>query len=149
MTLALFIGRAPEFRFALTTGELDIRGEVKTHKTIQLRRKGFTLIEAAIVTVIVGVGAISLLQLLAAGSMANADSTELTTAVFLAENINEMLTGATYGTLHNTYDNVTYSTPKDGRGTDLSGFSGWQQKIDVSYVDPDSITTAVADTPTR
>src|SRR4051794_20467801 len=100
-------------------------------------RSGFTLIEAAIVTAIVGLGIVGLLELIAAGSMSNIESSELTTAVFLAQNVGERLQGASYATLHSTYDNVTCSPPKDGRGVDLTGFSGWSQVIDVSYVDPD------------
>jgi type II secretory pathway pseudopilin PulG len=110
------------------------------------RPRGFTLIEAAIVTAIVGLGIVGLLELIAAGSMANIESAEATTAVYLAENVNEMMQGATYATIKSSYDNVTYTTPKDGRGQDLAGFSGWSQVIDVSYVDPNLITSAVPDT---
>src|SRR4051812_17182729 len=112
------------------------------------RRRGFTLIEAAIVTAIVGIGIVSMIQLFAAGSMANLDSTELTTAVYLANNIDEMLQGATYATLKANYDNHTYSPyPVDGTGTSLgSGFSGWTQAVSVKYVDHNLLTFAVPDT---
>jgi Tfp pilus assembly protein PilV len=115
-------------------------------KPLIRRPRGFTLIEAAIVTVIVGVGIVGLLELMAAGSMVNATSTELTMGVFLASNIDEMMQGASYSTLHSTYDNKTFSPPKDARGVDLSGFPGWSQQIDVSYVDPDMLTSSVPDT---
>jgi Tfp pilus assembly protein PilV len=116
-----------------------------------LRRNGFTLIEAAIVTVIIGLSVVALLQLLCAGSMANGESTDLTTAIFLAENINERMQGHPYDTLKSTFDNVTYGGnttypyPKDGRGQNLTDFSGWSQTIDVSYVDPEAITITVPD----
>ena len=116
-----------------------------------LRRKAFTLIEAAIVTVIIGLSVVALLQLLCAGSMANTESTELTTAVFLAENINERMQGHPYGTLKSTFDDVTYGNnttypyPKDGRGQNLTNFGGWSQTIDVSYVDPEALTITVPD----
>ena len=109
-------------------------------------RRGFTLIEAAIVTVIVGIGIVGLLELLAAGSMANINSKQLTTAVFLANNVNEMMQGKEYSTLKATYDNVTYSPPKDGRGESLVGFDPWVQIIDVSYVQPNLLTTPLPDT---
>jgi prepilin-type N-terminal cleavage/methylation domain-containing protein len=113
------------------------------------RRRGFTLIEAAIVTAIVGIGIVGLLELLAAGTMANAESAELTTAVFLANNVNEMMQGKDYATLHATYDNKSYAAPVtgpvDGRGVKLSGFDTWAQDVDVQYVDPDWITLAVPD----
>jgi hypothetical protein len=56
-------------------------------------RRGFTLIESAIVTVITGFGVMGMLQLLAAGSLANAEGTELTTAINLAHNVREMCLG--------------------------------------------------------
>jgi prepilin-type N-terminal cleavage/methylation domain-containing protein len=52
-------------------------------------RRGFTLIEAAMVTVIIGVGVVSMLQLLAVGTVSNSEGTELTTAINLANNIRE------------------------------------------------------------
>ena len=117
-------------------------------------RAGFTLIEAAIVTAIVGFGIVALLELLAAGSMANAESAELTTAVFLANNINELMQGKDYATLKATYDGKTYGKPTaspfdvpvDGRGQPLAGFTNWAQELDVSYVDHDRITLVVPDT---
>ena len=109
------------------------------------RRAGFTLIEAAIVTAIVGIGVVGVLELLAAGSMANADSTELTTAVYLANNIDEMLQGASYATLKSTYDNHAYSPPVDATGATLSSFSGWQQVVSVKYVDHNLLTSVVPD----
>jgi len=103
--------------------------------------RGFTLIEAAMVTVICGVGVMSMLQLLAAGSAENGDAARLTTAMTLANNVREMsLALAFYDTQQNpdvsprvwdskeatveTYDNVmdldgpvdTWSTPEDPRG---------------------------------
>ena len=109
-------------------------------------RGGFTLIEAAIVTAIVGIGIVGLLELLAAGSMANINSKQLTTAVFLANNVNEMMQGHDYATLKGAFDNKTYAPPKDGRGVDLAGFAGWKQVVDVSYVLPNRLTTIVPDT---
>src|SRR5437773_11431232 len=100
-------------------------------------RRGFTLIEAAIVTVIVGVGIVGLMHLLAAGSMANADSAELTTAVYLANNIDELLQGKSYATLKSTYDNQTYTTPIHAMGNTPSGFPDWPQLVSAKSVRPD------------
>src|SRR5690242_21631839 len=54
------------------------------------RRQGFTLIEAALAMVIIGMGVVALLELLTAGTMSTGAGTELTTAVNLANNIHEM-----------------------------------------------------------
>jgi prepilin-type N-terminal cleavage/methylation domain-containing protein len=61
-----------------------------------LARRGFTLIEAAMVTVIIGVGVVSMLQLLAAGTLSNSEGTELTTAINLANNVREFSLGLDY-----------------------------------------------------
>jgi prepilin-type N-terminal cleavage/methylation domain-containing protein len=110
------------------------------------RRRGFTLMEAAIVSVIIGVGIMGLMQLLAAGTMANAQSVELTTGIYLANNIDEMLQGKPYATLKATYDNKTYGPPIDGAGATVSGFSGWRQIVTVKYVDHNLITSLVPET---
>jgi prepilin-type N-terminal cleavage/methylation domain-containing protein len=109
-------------------------------------RRGFTLMEAAIVSVIIGVGIMGLMQLLAAGTMANADSAELTTGIYLANNIDELLQGKPYATLKANYDNRTYSPPIDGTGATVSGFAGWRQIVTVKYVDHNLITSLVPET---
>ena len=102
--------------------------------------RGFTLIEAAMVTVICGIGVMSMLQLLAAGSAENGDAAKLTTAMTLANNVREMsLALAFYDTQQQngnphvwdskeatieTYDNVTdldgpvdtWDKPEDAKG---------------------------------
>ncbi len=55
--------------------------------------RGFTLVEAAIVMVIVGFAVLAMLELLAAGSVTNAESAEMTTGVTLANNIRELSLG--------------------------------------------------------
>jgi len=57
-------------------------------------RRGFTLIEAALAILIVGVGVTALLELLTAGTLSNVAGTELTTAINLANNIHEITMGA-------------------------------------------------------
>jgi type II secretory pathway pseudopilin PulG len=117
----------------------------RTTKLHRRLRRGFTLVEAAIVTAIVGVGIVALLELLAAGSMSNINSKQLSTSVFLANNINELMQGKDYWTLKSTFDNQTYNPPRDGRGQTLVGFDDWSQVVDVSYVLPNRLTTVVPD----
>lgn len=69
---------------------------MKRKAPIGMRRRaaGFTLIEAALAIVIVGVGVTALLELLTAGTMSNLAGAELTTAVNLANNVHEITIGA-------------------------------------------------------
>lgn len=96
-------------------------------------------------TVIIGVGLVAMLQLLAAGTSANIDGTNMTTGVNLARSVREMTLKQTFNevrALHGT----TYSPPVDSRGTSLGGFTGWTQAIDVQPVDRDRLTTDVLTT---
>lgn len=108
-------------------------------------RRGFTLIEAAIVTVLIGVGVAAIMQLLAAGTVANAESAKLTTAMGLAGNIRERAVRVDYGDLFASFNDRTFAPPIDATGTALSGFNNWTQVVDVKYVDPNAVTATVPD----
>ncbi|MGA2497254.1 MAG: hypothetical protein ABSH20_05910 [Tepidisphaeraceae bacterium] len=131
-------------------------------------RRGFTLIEAALVTIIVGTGVVAVMQLLAAGSMSCRQSQDLTTAVHLANQIHELSLGLAFSNTVNpavwgptagqtlaNYDNVTdldgqtYSPPIDARRQTLTNLSGWSQSITVNSVDPARITVTVPKGSTR
>jgi Tfp pilus assembly protein PilV len=117
-----------------------------SHSSRRPVRRGFTLIEAAIVTVIVGIGIVAMLELMAAGTMANTESTEVTTAMALANSIHERAMSIPYTDLLTTLDNRTFSPPIDANNNSISGLSTWNQQVDVSYVDPNRITFSVPDT---
>ena len=110
------------------------------------RRRGFTLIEAALVTVIIGVGVMGMLQLLAAGTMSNASNAELTTATNLAANVREATLRTSYDDIITTFRNQTFSPPVDARLTAISGLDNWSQQVQVQYVDPFLLTLNVPDT---
>src|SRR5688572_21430839 len=108
------------------------------------RRRGFTLIEAAMATVIIGVGFTAMLQLLAAGTVANKEGTELTTALNLAGNIHEAAVRVGYDQIFDLEG--TYSPAVDAKLSAVSALSGWSQVVDVSYVDENLLTSSVPDT---
>jgi prepilin-type N-terminal cleavage/methylation domain-containing protein len=110
------------------------------------RSRGFTLIEAAVVTAIVGIGIVAMMQLIASGTMANTQSTELTTAMGLAGNIHERALGLDYENVFSTLDNRNYSPPINAQGTAIADLPNWQQSVDVKYVDPDNLRSYVPDT---
>src|SRR5215218_3538050 len=97
---------------------LIMRSE-STHHCRSAARRGFTLIEAMIVTVIVGVGIVGMLQLLAAGSMANGDATDVTTAMNLAAHIHERSLATKYSNIM-TLKGASYSPPKDAKLTTIT-----------------------------
>lgn len=127
------------------------------------RRRGFTLIETALTVTIVGVAIVAMVQLLAAGTVANVDSSELTTGVTLARDIREFslklafldpptptvwgLDSAESASNPLTYDDIndlagrTFSPPIDSTGRPLSGFDDWSQTISVVTVAPDRLTS--------
>ena len=107
-------------------------------------RRGFTLIEAAMATVIIGVGFTAMLQLIAAGTVTNNESTELTTAMNLAGNVREASMRVGYANLFDL--DGEFDPAVDARLEQLTNMTGWTQEVDVSYVDPDLLTVTVPDT---
>jgi len=125
-------------------------------------RRGFTLIESALVTTIISVGVLAMLQLLATGTSNNQDSTDLTTATNLARNIRELTLGLSFsdpttpshwgpesGEALAGFDDLddldgqSFSPPIDARRQSLANMSAWRQTIAVDTVDPDLLTAAV------
>jgi type II secretory pathway pseudopilin PulG len=116
------------------------------------RAGGFTLIEAAIATVIIGVGFTAMLALLGAGTVANKEGAELTTAINLANNIHEAAVRRAYRDLfglEGTYELVDAATgtyqPVDAKLSPIPSMTGWSQVVDVSYVDPNRLTLETPD----
>jgi prepilin-type N-terminal cleavage/methylation domain-containing protein len=116
----------------------------RRYSTSHGARRGFTLIEAMLTTIIVGVAFTAMLQLLAVGTVNNLKAGELTTGVSLARNIREYTLNTKYANLP-ALNNVSYSPPKDSRGVAISSLSGWQQKITVQSVNPDNIQQDILD----
>jgi prepilin-type N-terminal cleavage/methylation domain-containing protein len=108
------------------------------------RRRGFTLIEASLTTVIVGVGFVAMLQLFAAGTAANVRGTINTTGINLAKNVREMSLKMKFAELP-TLNGKTYSPAVDSRGIAISDFDNWSQSVVVHPVDPDKLTLDITD----
>jgi MSHA pilin protein MshD len=126
---------------------------------------GFTLIEAALTTVIIGVAFVAMLTLFAAGTSINGDTAQITTGMNLAKNVREMAMTmrftsptrpATWGRDAgeaanvpadwddlNDLDNVTFDPPVDAAGNAIADLSGWQQTVDVECVDANGLGTVL------
>lgn len=129
------------------------------------RGSGFTLIEAALVTVIIGVGVMAMLQLLAAGTVQNGAGAKMTTALALAGNVRELTldlsfsdpsqtpawgpeTGETTLASYDDLDDLdgrSFNPPIDARRQTIADQAEWTQVVSVQCVDPDLITTVVPD----
>jgi type II secretory pathway pseudopilin PulG len=128
------------------------------------RRGGFTLIEAALTTIIVGLGTVAMLSLLASGTNANEQAAKLTTAVNLANNLHELAdrvpfpavgsltwgvpSGQSISTLLTTGDlswlnGQTFNPPVDATNTAINGMSGWSQVVSVNSVSNSNITSTL------
>jgi hypothetical protein len=126
-------------------------------------RAGFTLMEAALTTVIIGVGCVAMLQLLSAGTVATRDGTELTMGMNLAGNVRECLMGVSFadptvtdnwgpeaGETLLTYDDLddfdgkTFSPPIDARRHPLDGYGSWSQSVKVESVQPTDVTKTMS-----
>lgn len=114
-------------------------------------RRGFTLMEAALATVIIGVGVISVMTLLSALTSQNAAANQSTTAMLLATHVQEAMTGlpfndSAYGSASfgpesgetlSTYDDIddfdgqSLSPPIDSTRARLDQLSQYTQVISV------------------
>ena len=92
---------------------------------------------------IVGIAFVSIVQLIAAGTVANVDSQQLTTGVNLARNIRELTLQEKFADLKPLFNAVKYSPPHDSKGAAITQLAGWEQAITVQPVDPAGLTTNI------
>lgn len=128
-------------------------------------RRGFTLIETAMATVIVGVGIFGTMTLFAACSNQNNESGQTTVAILLASNVQEAManvpfndpvwgratygaeTGETLATWNDLddFDGATLNPPIDSLRTQLAEMSQYQQVISVVPVYPTQLSSNTSD----
>src|SRR6188768_3571958 len=105
-------------------------GQTRINFVRQTRRRGFTLIEASLTTVIIGVGFLSMLQLLAAGTVTNLRAIQSTASVNLAKNVREMTLKHKFSELM-ALNGSTYQPPIDSQGKALADFAAWKQTLSI------------------
>lgn len=119
---------------------------MKTERTSHRNRRhrgGFTLVEVAIATAMIGVAIVALLTALTAGTRTNAAGRDLSQAVFLSQAIREWTLSMPYDDLEDI-QSVTYSPPRNSMGQELSDMIGWSQVVSVTYREPEDLSTEVA-----
>ncbi|MGB2819398.1 MAG: prepilin-type N-terminal cleavage/methylation domain-containing protein [Phycisphaerae bacterium] len=134
-----------------------------THK--RSARGGFSLIEVAVATAVVGIALAALLVAVGSNTRVNDAGAKLTRAAFLAQEMREWTLALPFSDpdpadadhppgpdgsnpqyFVDDLDDligVTYSPPRDGQGNQMYGMSGWSQAITLTWRDPNSVSTTV------
>lgn len=130
--------------------------------------RGFTLIEAALATLIIGVGVVAVMELFFACTRQNRYGTQQTTAMFLANNIRETMAalsfndpitastafGAESGEMLATYDDVDdfdagrFGPPIDATRATIPELAAYTQEVSVVPVYPTKLSANPNDSPT-
>jgi hypothetical protein len=131
------------------------------------RGRGFTLIEAALATIIVGVGIVSMMTLFAACSQQASAANQMTTAPMLANNVHEALVGLAFadptfghqyfgpepGETLTTYNDIDdfdgskFNPPIDAQRNKVTTLSKYTQIVSVWPVYPNKLSAnSTADT---
>lgn len=108
------------------------------------RRSGFTLIEASLTTVIIGVGVVAMMQLLATGTMSNIASFEQTTGVNVSKAIREITVQQTMAQVI-AMNGAIHDPPWNSQGQPMNDLTGWKQTIAVQSVNRDKLTQNIVD----
>jgi len=127
-------------------------------------RSAFTLIEALVATVLVGLGISALMITTQSGTQVCAHTRDLTEAIYLASEVRERTLklpfkdpitpdnppGPDEGEdpqveVDDLDDlmNVTYSPPKDAMGRTIEGMADWSQTIMLTWRDKDNLASTV------
>jgi type II secretory pathway pseudopilin PulG len=131
------------------------------------RDRGFTLIEAALATIIVGVGIVSTMTLFAACSQQALGANQMTTAMMLANNVHEAAVGLPFAdpTFQHKYfgpepgetlatfndiddwDGSSFNPPIDAQRNRIANLSQYTQVVSVWPVYPNKLSAnSTADT---
>lgn len=133
-------------------------------RTLSIRsrrvRRGFTLIEAALTTIIVGLGITASMQLFASCTIENRASAQLSVAMLMASNVREAMGGLSFrdpGTLGavfgpetgetlatwedvDDFDGSTFNPPIDSLRQPISDQSQYTQVVSIWPVDPNQLS---------
>jgi len=108
------------------------------------RDGGFTLIEVAIATIIIGLAMTAMLISIAAGTRTSKASQQLTEAGFLAQEMREWTITVPFDELSDTVGGIHYP-PRDGMGQTINDMPSWAQIVLVTWRNPNDILQTIAD----
>ena len=110
------------------------------------RASGFTLMEAVYAIMIIGLGVVSLMQVLAAGTNVNGYGNNLSSGVFLANEIHAMTDDSSFDGLI-AQGNLNFAQAVDANGNVLTGLASFSQQLQVTPINPVDMTTYVGPDP--
>ena len=136
-------------------------------RALAFARPAFTLIEAAVATLVVGLGVAAILVAVTSGTRANHAGKKLTEAVFFAQELREATLnlpftdpetahkdnppGADAGDATEFADDlddlmdVTFCPPRDGQGQPIDCMPDWSQHVLLTWRNPANLSSQVAD----
>ena len=132
---------------------------------LRAHRGAFTLIEVAFATVVVGLGVVTLMHAMGAGTRVNGEARKITQAVFLSQEIREWTLNLPFSDPQEPSDvepgpdaanspaqfvddvddlynpnTYTFSPPRNGQGNVIPGMTAWGQKIHMEWRDEDNLS---------
>ena len=130
-------------------------------------RGGFTLIEAAIATVVIGMGVVTLMHAMGSGTRVNGEARDITHAVFLSQEIREWTLQLPFTDPEEAADvdpgpdaanspaqfvddlddlmDYTFTPPRDGQGEKITEMSDWSQEVQMEWRDPLNLSSPMVD----
>ena len=112
-------------------------GQIRQFRIRRSRCAGFTIMEAALSIMIIGLGVVAMMQVFISGSEVNGYGDNLSKAVFLADEMRSMSEDVAFEDLL-TFDGETYNGA-DANGNLVAGLDSYVQTISAEGVDPDSL----------
>ncbi len=122
------------------------------------RRRGLSLLETAMATMVVGLAVLSLIKLVATVTTQNVATQRVTIGLMLANNIREMMAGLPYNdpaigthlgangealaTFNDVedFDGLVASPPVDANRQPIPELANWKQQVTVKHVSPSNYT---------
>jgi prepilin-type N-terminal cleavage/methylation domain-containing protein len=123
--------------------------EMKPVKPLTRKNQGFTLIEALIAAMLIGLAIAALVSSSGAFTMYNAAGLDLSTSEFLIEEIRELTSPVAFTGLM-AYNNQNYTTPNgpvDAGGNVMPEFAAYSQHVTVQYANPANLAQQPYTTP--
>lgn len=107
-------------------------------------RRGFTLIEALMAVLLIGIAMVSILMSSSSFTRANGMGVDLSTAEFLIEEIRERTASMTFDEVNTFAGGSPFSPPIDIEGAALANFSTFSQVVTFTTVSPSNFEVSQA-----